>query len=668
MSTGARGFLIWTPRVTRREGFSDLDPSRHPREGVFRTDTRRKTACLPDGASLLRSTAMSENNPALIDAMRRIDALLKTGSYRPAHDQLETIVEAHPQFVEALRLLAGTKQALGDTAAAELLLRRALKLDPSWTPTLATLGELLLTDGRGTEAEPFLRRAAAGPPRYPRAVLLLARYYNALGKPAQALAIAAPLCASGKADAELSAQHIAALAALGRQADAVFGYRALAAAAPDNREAAHALAMALNADNQHDEAARVAHQALTHGSKSAALYNTYARSLIAQGCLERAEAALRDCVQIEPRLVEAQNNLAQLIWMRTGDLEQTTAAFDRALQTFDGDDALWAAKAAVLQAGGDARAAYACLSPRVARAQTPPMLLIRAGLAALEFDSATALALAERALRAMPGNATARSLLVAALLGVGDARAALPHCDALLTDAPDDQYLIALQTTAWRLLGDSRYAEFCDFQNLIRPVQLEAPPPWTDIGAFIADLRVSLNRLHDPNGHPLLFQSLRHGTETTQDLSRSADPVIQALFKSFAAPIREFLGKVGQGSDPLRRRNHGGWRFNGSWSVRLRTSGHHRNHVHPRGWISSACYVELPDCMSDTRTDEGILTFGQPSILTTPALQPEYSVRPSVGMLVLFPSYFWHGTVPFSSDQPRLTVAFDAVPDGKGPA
>ena len=618
---------------------------------------------MPDGAGLLLSPAMSVNDPALLDAMRRINALLQTGSYRPAHDQLETIVEAHPQFVEALRLLAGTKQALGDTAAAELLLRRALNLDPSWTPTLATLGELLLTDGRGTEAEPFLQRAAAGSPPYPRAALLLARYYNNLGKPAQALAIAGPLCASGKADAELFTQHIAALAALGRQADAVSGYRALAGAAPDNREAAHALAIALNAANQPDEAARVAHHALSRGNASAALYSTYARSLIALGHLDRAEAALSDCVQLEPRLVEAQNNLAQLVWMRTGDLGQTTAALDRALQTFDNENALWAAKAAILQAAGDARAAYACLAPRVARAQTPPMLLIRAGLAALEFDSEIALGLAERALHAMPDNSTARSLLVAAQLGVGDARAALPHCDALLANAPDDQYLIALQTTAWRLLGDPRYAGFCDYEKLTFPVELEAPAPWVDLASFLADLRVSLNRLHDPNGHPLLFQSLRHGTETTQDLSRSSDPVIQALFKSFAAPIREYLGRVGQGTDPLRRRNHGAWRFNGSWSVRLRTSGHHRNHVHPRGWISSACYVELPDCMSDTRTDEGILTFGQPSIITTPTLGTEYALRPKVGMLVLFPSYFWHGTVPFASDQPRLTVAFDAVPD-----
>ena len=44
-------------------------------------------------------------------------------------------------------------------------------------------------------------------------------------------------------------------------------------------------------------------------------------------------------------------------------------------------------------------------------------------------------------------------------------------------------------------------------------------------------------------------------------------------------------------------------------------------------------------------------------------MAPEITVRPSVGLLVLFPSYFWHGTVPFRSHQPRLSVAFDAVPD-----
>jgi predicted Zn-dependent protease len=601
--------------------------------------------------------------PALTDSMRRISELLRTGQFESAHQELEAIVAANPRFVEGLRLLGGTKQALGDPAAAEALLRRALDLDPNWTPTQMTLGELLFASGRGSEAEPLLQRALAGAPPAPRAALLLARHYNGTGRPAQALELAAPLCLAGRADAELATQYLQALAALGRQGEGVAAYRRIAAALPDNAAASHALALALNMSGQHEEAGRVAQQVLVRGYRNAALYNTYARSLIAQGAMGPAEAALRECLALEPRLPDAHSNLAQVIWLRTGDLIQATAELDRTLQRFAADETLWATKASILQGGGDARGAYACLAPFADRPQAPPALLLRAGLAALEFDPAAALVLAGRALSVVPGNTAARTLRAAAWLGVGEARAALTDCEALLANSPDDQYLIALQTTAWRLLGDERYAQLCDYRNLVVPRALEPPAPWQDLASFLADLSASLNRLHDPEGHALLFQSLRNGTETTQDLSRSTDPVIQALFRAFAEPIQHYLQLVGAGSDPLRRRNNGRWRFNGSWSVRLHSSGFHTNHTHPRGWISSACYIELPDCMADARSEQGVLTFGQPGIATTPGLASEYSVRPQVGMLVLFPSYFWHGTVPFRSNQARLTVAFDAVPE-----
>jgi tetratricopeptide (TPR) repeat protein len=601
-------------------------------------------------------------NAALLETMRRISDELQTGRFREAHDRLEAVVAAHPTYAEALRLLAGTKLALGDSAAAEALLRRALDIDPRWTPTLVTLSELLLQGGRGNEAESLLMRVVGGSTPYPRAALLLARYYNDLGRAAEALAVAAPLCLSGNADAELTAQHVGALAALGRHGEAVAAYRTIVASAPNNGAAAQGLAIALNAANQHAEAEQVASGALARGPKTAALYNTHADSLIARADPAGAEAALQEALKLEPRLPDAQTKLAKLIWARTGDIAQATATLDRATQTFVNDDSLWAAKAALLQGAGDPQGAYQCLSGRAASPHAPPMLLVRAGLAALEFDAATALNLAERALRAVPENAAARSLLAAALLGVGDARAALAHCDALLTRAPDDQYYIALQTTAWRLLGDERYGQLCDYPHLVLPIPLVAPPAWPDLTRFLADVETSLNRLHDPDGYAQLFQSLRHGTETTQDLLRSTDPAIQALFGAFSAPICQYLDQVGQGLDPLRRRNRGRWQFNGSWSVRLRTAGHHTRHVHPRGWISSACYIALPDCVSDARIDQGTLSFGQPGVATNPALPAEFSVRPQVGMLVLFPSYFWHGTVPFSSTQARLTVAFDAVP------
>ncbi len=577
----------------------------------------------------------------LAESMRRISGLLQSGQYSAAHSQLESLVTAHPDYAEGLRLLAGTKQVLGDLAQAESRLRRALDIDPQWAPTLTTLAELLLVAGRGAEAIPLLQRAVQGSPPYPRAALLLVRHYLDTGRPAAALDVATPWCNSGKGDEELSALHVAAYAALGRQNEAVANYRRLVALAPDNAIATHTLAVALNAANQPEEGERVVRETLGRTRPTAALHHTHARSLITLERFDQAEQALRECVGLAPRLAEAHNSLAQLVWMRTGNIIEATRVLDQALDKYQHDDALWATKAALLQGAGNSRGAYACLAERAARPQAPPMLLIRAGLAAVEFEPATALNLAQRAMRAQANNA-ARKLLCAAYLGVGEGAKAMAECATLLEATPDDQYLIAMQTTALRLLHDPRYEALCDYDGMVLSQILETPPGWSDLSGFLKDLTSRLNALHNPHGHRLLYQSLRQGTETTQDLSRSQDQVIQGLFQAFAAPIARYREHIGRGKDALRRRNQGAWRFNGSWSVRLHSAGFHTSHVHPRGWISSACYIQLPDSMTAGNTAEGILSFGTPGMITTPSLDAELSVRPELGQLVLFPSYFWH--------------------------
>lgn len=599
----------------------------------------------------------------LAESMRRISGLLQSGQYGAAHAQLESLVAANPDYPEGLRLLAGTKQALGDSAQAESLLGRALEIDPRSAPTLTTLAELMLLSGRSAEAVPLLRRAIQGAPPYPRSAYLLARHYLDTGQAALALEVATPWCNSGTADADLSALHVAAYAALGRQSEAVTHYRRLAAHAPDNPVATHTLAVALNAAQQPQEAERVVRQTLNRAQPTAALHYTHARSLLSLERFDEAERALSECVRLDPRRAEAHDRLAQLIWMRSGNIAEATRPLDRALETFPHDDALRGTKAALLQGAGDAHGAYGCLAELAARPQSHPNLLVRAGLAALEFEPAVALTLAQRALRALPNDHTARKLLCAAYLGVGDGAKALAQCATLLTATPDDQYLIAMQTTALRLLNDSRYETACDYDQMVLSTLIETPPGWPDLTSFLTELTSHLGALHNPHGHRLLYQSLRQGTETTQDLARSEDPIVQALFRAFAAPIARYRDHIGQGEDALRRRNRGPTRFNGGWSVRLHRDGYHTSHVHPRGWISSACYIQLPDCMSSGHTAEGVLSFGAPGMLTTPSLPAELSVRPEVGLLVLFPSYFWHGTLPFHSDQPRLTVAFDAVPD-----
>ena len=71
--------------------------------------------------------------------------------------------------------------------------------------------------------------------------------------------------------------------------------------------------------------------------------------------------------------------------------------------------------------------------------------------------------------------------------------------------------------------------------------------------------------------------------------------------------------------------------------------------------------VALPGAVAGERR-EGWIRFGRPGIPTRPPLEAQHFIKPEPGLLALFPSYMWHGTVPFSGDETRLTIAFDVVP------
>ena len=180
--------------------------------------------------------------------------------------------------------------------------------------------------------------------------------------------------------------------------------------------------------------------------------------------------------------------------------------------------------------------------------------------------------------------------------------------------------------------------------------------------AFIlGSLKADLEALHRYRAHPFQ-QSVRGGGQLPLNAREMARPAIHALFEKFNETVRRHLARLGTGTDPFRSRNTGRFVQAGAWSVRLSSGGYHTDHVHQRGWLSSAFYVAVPSVMKPEAARAGWLRLGKPGITTQPQLAADFHVKPQPGKLVLFPSYMWHGVEPFESDEPRLTVAFDAVP------
>ena len=409
--------------------------------------------------------------------------------------------------------------------------------------------------------------------------------------------------------------------------------------APDDGAAHFALASIRFKLCDEEEAEAATRRAIALGLDDIHSATLLGRILTRQGRFAEAESAWRAAVRFNPASPQAQRELAELVWMQTGDIAKARAALDAAPQSHE----IVAVTVRLLEAAGEDEAAYALAAERAKR---DPSLHVLAARAALRLDPQAA----ERHLASAPrdGSPARAKAEIEVDLALGRGEQAIRHGEALRAARPNDQHAIALLGCAYRLAGDGRYAALHDYDRLVKTYRIDPPQGWSSVEAYLSDLGQALDRIHGPLTHPV-GQSLRHGSQIMRALADYPDPPIRALFAALDAPIRKHMAAIGA---------DGGYKIASAWSVRLNSGGFHLNHVHPEGWLSSAFYVRTPRDMPGT---EGWLKFGEPGPPTSPKLEADHLVRPEAGMLVLFPSYMWHGTVPFSSDDKRLSCAFDIV-------
>ena len=98
-----------------------------------------------------------------------------------------------------------------------------------------------------------------------------------------------------------------------------------------------------------------------------------------------------------------------------------------------------------------------------------------------------------------------------------------------------------------------------------------------------------------------------------------------------------------------------------AWFVRLLKKGHQTEHIHHAGWLSGVLYLQVPK-FSDQ--EGGCIEFGLWGY-DYPVLNKNYPRKryyPKNGDIILFPSSLFHRTIPFHSNEERMSIAFDLIP------
>jgi len=490
-------------------------------------------------------------------------------------------------------------------------------VDPSDTPRAIELGLALVREGRGRAAIRLAEKALAharGHPGLWQILGLAARLDQRSALALRAFSEAARLNPSDALIAQSFAQ-----AALEAGKPAIDLFRNAAALSPANAAVLQGLSAALVAENRASEAVSGMHQLLEANPLWIEGHKTYAQIAGQVGSAGDPRATIRKALQRFGRNAELHRSLIALDF-ELGDFEAAISHLDHASSML-GDSRWitnWLAFAAS-ETGRIKQADHYFKQMYAPRDIDEAFRKVRHYVRTKRIDRASALAEEWR---------------------LHDPTGILwPYFSII-----------------WRSTGDDRWCWLEGQQEFIGVFDL------SERISSLAALAEQLRKLHFANRQPL-DQSVRLGTQTDGNLFLRLEPEIIELRTAVLSAVEDYIGKLppADSDHPLLRHAREPVRIEGSWSVRLTNGGFHVDHVHTRGWISSACYISLPDSQigkgEGPDDHAGWLSLGECQELA-PELPPVRLIEPKPGRLVLFPSTMWHGTRPFSEGE-RLTAAFD---------
>ena len=371
-----------------------------------------------------------------------------------------------------------------------------------------------------------------------------------------------------------------------------------------------------------------------------------------------AVRAYREALTINPQHLPALINLGNLL-LEQDNLAEAMDCFNRAISTDRRVAVAYLGLGMALQRKQRPEEALPCFRQALALDPESPEAI--SNLASVLVDlgrTEEAMPHLKAALARAPGSAELNGNLGVALFESGDLDGAVAALEAARALDANNCRATAMLGLLRAARGESEaVAALFDYDKLLRHRRLTQVPGFTNLASFNQAL------VQRVLSHPSLMpdrpsKTTRVGAQTGE-LADDRDEAIQALVSTIKAELDSyFAAQAESGVSPVPPKS---WRL-ALWATVLRRGGYQDPHVHPSGRVSGVYYARIPEPAADTDPKQGAISFGFGPARFGELPLPRRMLQPSEGMLLLFPSYFWHRTVPFEGEPERISLAFDAVP------
>lgn len=512
-----------------------------------------------------------------------------------------------------------------------------------------------LNSGNLGQAEALLSHILSNESDHGQALLTLGNIAAQTNRPEKALELFERATSSDPSNPVPFAHMGRVLAAMGRLDEAVTSLET-AISRDDNRPEFHfLLGNIYSQKGQYDLATTAYTTALQLRPEFAVASCNLGAVFKERGKLKDAVGAYHNAILAEPSLAIAHTNLGTAL-TELGELDEAIAAGEKAIELAPRDARGHIMLGVCLKEKGrfeDAVTAYRHaieIQPNSISAHINLGNTLRS-LSRWDEAQASYSIVAELD----PGNAQAQSSIASLHLQSGRPEEALKICDAYLTNHAFNSLLHAAKLVALGELEDNpTIKSLADPDEVIYAHQLPTPDGYESLESFNDALSCHVME------HPSLVASptshaTRSGFHTGELLTEPAGPMKEFEFLVRAA-INEYLQT--ERAHPYLSAPRGKTRLN-VWGVVMNEQGHQISHIHPTAWISGVYYPKVPRLGGESAR-AGWIEFGRPGREFPFSFVPQVrSFCPEEGLLLLFPSYLYHRTVPLDTHLTRISIAFD---------
>ena len=373
-------------------------------------------------------------------------------------------------------------------------------------------------------------------------------------------------------------------------------------------------------------------KAIELGSNSAFVYFNLSTALSQNNDYSRAIVALKEVIRLDPQHQRSYRSLGH-IHLVCGDYHEAVSALRRAIELAPEDSV----------ASRDLGSA-----------------LLGAGI------TEEAISVYEQLIKLDPVPTTESiSNMALAYLCAGKAEEALKLSDSGLEIVGNETSCLAFKSTALNHLGRRNEAGvLLDFDRLIFQKQFNLIDGYNSTDEFNAKLSEFIVK-HPDFAQSKLNRGLKSGKSIPPTFLEGPLPTVLETFHSMIlSAISDFKEATPvDPNHPFLSRHPNKTRIEW-WGTQIQPHGYLDTHFHPVGWLSGVYYPVLSEAFkAHSESREGWIEFGREYYkIKSEDNPPVFTIKPDTGLMVLFPSYFGHRTLPFSIDDERMSVAFDVIP------